>query len=182
MTKGREDWARQERFCYEHHHRTGADHFVVRPRRSLAAASALALPAASASAFVTSRPDLGCGATLPQPFPAPTAKIPISVRPLVEADLPVLLAVDDATSPEDQYEIACRRALADQADRRRLRRGRRARRHDPVTSNGCSARPTMTSSGGSRASRTLPPTRRCLREPTPRPAIADWASCPPPWG
>jgi RimJ/RimL family protein N-acetyltransferase len=45
-------------------------------------------------------------------FPAPPAKIPISVRPLVEADLPVLLAVDGTTSPEDRYEIACRRAMA----------------------------------------------------------------------
>lgn len=49
---------------------------------------------------------------LTHPFPAPPAKIPISVRPLVEADLTTLLAVDDTTSPEDRYEIACRRAMA----------------------------------------------------------------------
>jgi RimJ/RimL family protein N-acetyltransferase len=49
---------------------------------------------------------------LAKPFPAPTAKIPISVRPLVEADLATLLAVDATTSPEDRYEIVCRRSLA----------------------------------------------------------------------
>jgi RimJ/RimL family protein N-acetyltransferase len=49
---------------------------------------------------------------LAHPFPAPPAKIPISVRPLAEADLSALLAVDDTTSPEDRFEMACRRALA----------------------------------------------------------------------
>lgn len=49
---------------------------------------------------------------LAQPFPAPSAKIPITVRPLTEADLSTLLAIDDTTSPEDRYEIACRQALA----------------------------------------------------------------------
>ena len=50
---------------------------------------------------------------LAQPFPAPSAKIPISVRPLVEADLPALLAVDAATPPEDRFQIASRRVMAD---------------------------------------------------------------------
>ncbi len=118
------------------------------------------------SALATSRLDWGCGATWrnrSRPRP-PRYRFPVC--PLVEADLPVLLAVDDATSPEDQYEIACRRALA----AKRIAGAFVAvdeRDGDPVTSSGCSARPTMTSSGGSRASRTLPPTRRCSREPTP---------------
>ena len=50
---------------------------------------------------------------LAQPFPAPSAKIPISVRPLAESDLPALLAVDDNTSPEDRFQIASRRVMAD---------------------------------------------------------------------
>jgi RimJ/RimL family protein N-acetyltransferase len=54
----------------------------------------------------------GLRRNLAQPFPAPSAKIPITVRPLVEADLPALLAIDDTTSPEDRFEIACRQALA----------------------------------------------------------------------
>ena len=49
---------------------------------------------------------------LAQPFPAPDAKIPISVRPLTAADLETLLAVDPETSPEDRFEIAGRRAFA----------------------------------------------------------------------
>ena len=49
---------------------------------------------------------------LAQPFPAPSAKVPITVRPLTEADLSTLLAIDDTTSPEDRFEIACRQALA----------------------------------------------------------------------
>ncbi len=50
---------------------------------------------------------------LAQPFPAPAAKIPISVRPLAESDLPALLAVDATTSPEDRFQIASRRVMAD---------------------------------------------------------------------
>jgi RimJ/RimL family protein N-acetyltransferase len=49
---------------------------------------------------------------LAQPFPAPDAKIPISVRPLTAADLESLLAVAPETSPEDRFEIAGRRAFA----------------------------------------------------------------------
>jgi len=46
------------------------------------------------------------------PFPAPDAKIPISVRPLAEADLPILLAVNADTSEADRFEITWRQAFA----------------------------------------------------------------------
>jgi RimJ/RimL family protein N-acetyltransferase len=50
---------------------------------------------------------------LERPFQRPNAKIPISVRPLVEADLPALLSVDDTmTDPRDRFETAWRRAFA----------------------------------------------------------------------
>ena len=46
------------------------------------------------------------------PFPAPDAKIPISVRPLAETDLPTLLAVNADISEADRFEIAWRQAFA----------------------------------------------------------------------
>jgi RimJ/RimL family protein N-acetyltransferase len=50
---------------------------------------------------------------LERPLQRPTAKIPISVRPLIEEDLPALLAVDDTMAdPRDRYETAWRRAFA----------------------------------------------------------------------
>ena len=45
-------------------------------------------------------------------FTAPDAKIPISVRPLTEADLPALLALDDTASADDKFETAWRGAFA----------------------------------------------------------------------
>jgi hypothetical protein len=55
---------------------------------------------------------IGLRRDLAQPFPAPTAKIPILVRPLVESDLPILLTADAAMSPQEQREIVDRRAFA----------------------------------------------------------------------
>jgi RimJ/RimL family protein N-acetyltransferase len=49
---------------------------------------------------------------LRSPLAAPSAKIPISVRPLVEDDIPVLLPIDDTgADSQDQLEIAWRRAF-----------------------------------------------------------------------
>ena len=56
---------------------------------------------------------LGLCRDLERPFQKPSAKIAISVRPLIDADLPALLAVDDTiTDPRDRYETAWRRAFA----------------------------------------------------------------------
>ncbi len=55
---------------------------------------------------------IGLRRDLTTPFKAPDAKIPISVRPLTEADLPILLALDPAASPEDKFETAWRGAFA----------------------------------------------------------------------
>ena len=55
---------------------------------------------------------VGLRRDLTVPFTAPDAKIPISVRPLTEADLPALLALDETASPEDKFETAWRGAFA----------------------------------------------------------------------
>jgi len=56
---------------------------------------------------------IGLQRDLSVPFKAPDAKIPVSVRPLIAADLPILLALDAAASPEDRFETAWRRAFAE---------------------------------------------------------------------
>lgn len=55
---------------------------------------------------------IGLRRDLTTPFKAPDAKIPISVRPLTEADLPALLALDVSASSEDRFETAWRGAFA----------------------------------------------------------------------
>jgi GNAT superfamily N-acetyltransferase len=55
---------------------------------------------------------IGLRRDLSAPFTAPDAKIPISVRPLTEADLPALLALDETASAEDKFETAWRGAFA----------------------------------------------------------------------
>lgn len=60
--------------------------------------------------FETTRYGLRRDLTIP--FPAPDAKIPISVRPLAETDLAILLAVNADTSEADRFEITWRQAFA----------------------------------------------------------------------
>jgi RimJ/RimL family protein N-acetyltransferase len=55
---------------------------------------------------------IGLRRDLTMPFKAPDAKIPVSVRPLAEADLPALLALDANASAEDRFETAWRGAFA----------------------------------------------------------------------
>ena len=71
-----------------------------------------ASPAGSGSASASKSTRIGLRRDLTVPFKAPDAKIPISVRPLTEADLPALLALDETASPEDKFETAWRGAFA----------------------------------------------------------------------
>lgn len=125
--------------------------------------------------FETTR--FGLRRDLAQPFPAPSAKIPISVRPLVEADLPALLAIDATTSPEDRSQIASRRVMAD----RRMAGGFVA--VDERDGRPCYVQWLFGPANNDfvRRLRGFPQLAADEALPTPRPATAASASCRPPW-
>ena len=51
---------------------------------------------------------VGLRRDLQRPFSTPEAKVPLTVRPLTEADERALRAAAAAAAPEDAYELACR--------------------------------------------------------------------------